>query len=136
MRTSLRGFARRLHRRSRLHSPLKGAMKMTYDPSAGQYGQPAPPPPAMGYGAPAGQMPATYRGWAVTCIVLGVFFSLILGMPFGIVANSYAGKVKRCWLLGDAQGAAQASRRARGWAITSTIFIALGLIGFVYVISH
>jgi len=109
---------------------------MTYDPSAGQYGQPAPPPPGPGYGAYAGQMPPTYRGWAITCIVLGVFFSLILGMPFGIVANSYAGKVQRAWQMGDAQGAMAASRKARGWAITSTIFIVLGVILVVYVYSH
>ena len=108
---------------------------MSYDTSAGQYGQPAPPPPS-GYGLPADQMPATYRGWAITCIVLGVFFSLILGMPFGIVANTYAGKVQRAWQMGDAQGALTASRRARGWAITSTIFIALGIIGFAYIVTR
>jgi Interferon-induced transmembrane protein len=105
-------------------------------PQYGQYGQPAPPPPGYGYGAPAGQMPPTHRGWAVTCIVLGVFFSTILGLPFGIVANTYAGKVQRSWQMGDAQGAMTASRRARGWAITSTIFIALGLILFAYLISQ
>jgi hypothetical protein len=130
---------------------------MSYDPSAGQpgqYGQPVPPPPAPGYGAPgpypggavpygtpgygapAGQMPSTYRAWAITCIVLGVLFSLILGMPFGIVANHYAGKVQRSWHMGDWQGAVTASRRARAWAITSTIFIVLGFIGFIYLASR
>ncbi len=111
----------------------------------GQYGQPPSTPPpgygapgpyptggspygAPGYGPPVGQMPSTYRGWAITSIVLGVFFCLILGMPFGIVANHYAGKVQQSWDMGDMQGAMQASKRARTWNIWATVFIVIGLI--------
>ncbi|MBO0832449.1 MAG: CD225/dispanin family protein [Actinobacteria bacterium] len=111
---------------------------MSYDPPTGQYGPPAPPPqPGYGgYAAPGTQMPPAYRGWAVTCIVLGVFFSLILGMPFGIVANVYAGKVQRSWQMGDWQGALSASKQARTWAIISTIFIVLGFFVDVYFFTH
>jgi quinol-cytochrome oxidoreductase complex cytochrome b subunit len=81
-----------------------------------------------GYGPPVGQMPSTHRAWAITCIVGGVLFCLILGLPFGIVANYYAGKVQQSWDMGDAVGAMSASKRALTWNILATVFIALGVI--------
>lgn len=134
---------------------------MSYDPSQGQgtppggydqpgqYGQPTPPPapgygayPAggspygtPGYGAPVGPAPSSYRAWAVTCIVLGIFFSLIIGLPMGIAANYYAGKVRRNWDMGDQPGAMKASSRARLWSILSTVFIVIGFIGFIIIVS-
>ena len=138
---------------------------MSNDPSAGQgtppggydqpgqYGQPDTPPtpgygtpgpyPAggspygmPGYGAPVGAQPSTYRAWAVTCIVLGIFFSLIIGLPMGIAANHYAGRVQRNWDMGDQEGAMRASSRARLWSILSTVFIVIGFIGFIFIVSH
>ena len=73
-------------------------------------------------------MPSTYRGWAITSIVLGILFCLILGMPFGIIANVYAGKVQQSWDMGDAVGAMSASKKALTWNIVATVCIALGVI--------
>jgi hypothetical protein len=119
----------------------------------GQYGQPVPPPApgygaptpypgggspygTPGYGAPVGPMPSSHRAWAVTCIVLGIFFSLIIGLPMAIAANVYAGKVQRAWDMGDQQGAIKASSRARLWSILSTVFIVIGFIGFIIIVSR
>jgi hypothetical protein len=83
-----------------------------------------------------GAKPPTYRGLAITTAVLGIFFSLIIGLPTGIVASVYGRKVDTAWQAGDADGAARASRTARIWLIVSAIFDVLGLILFVFVIAH
>jgi Interferon-induced transmembrane protein len=111
------------------------------DPPGGGYGDPpgggyGVPPGYGGYGQPYGRPPSTYRGWAIACVVCGVLFSLIIGLPCGIVALSSSGRARRAWQRGDMQAAAKAARRARTWAIVSTIFDALGLILVIVLFSH
>jgi Interferon-induced transmembrane protein len=109
------------------------------------YGAPPPgygaPPPyeggaGYGYGAPAGAKPPTYRGLSITAAVVGVFFSLIFGLPCGIVASVYGRRVDTAWAAGDAAGAATASRRARIWLIVAGVFDAISIIAFIFIIAH
>jgi Interferon-induced transmembrane protein len=113
----------------------------------GTYGQPMPPPPDQygtygsygSYGTPPGgygKPPPSYRAWAITCIVCGVLFSIIIGLPCALVALRYSRKVQPSWTAGDQQGAAKASRRAMIWVIVATAFEALGLIFVISLISH
>jgi hypothetical protein len=119
-------------------------------PPPGPYGTPegqtVPPPGPYGsygsypsYGTPPGaygKPPSSYRAWAITCIVCGVLFSIIIGLPCALVSLSYSRKVQPAWDRGDQQGAAKASRRAMIWAIVATVFEALGLIFVITLISH
>jgi Interferon-induced transmembrane protein len=110
----------------------------------GTYGQPMRPPPDQygtygSYGTPPGgygKPPPSYRAWAITCIVCGVLFSIIIGLPCALVALHYSRKVPRSWAAGDQPGAAKASRRAMIWAIVATVFEALGLIFVISLIAH
>ncbi|HSR86809.1 MAG TPA: CD225/dispanin family protein [Streptosporangiaceae bacterium] len=103
-------------------------------PGYGQpgFGQPGNGPAGYfppGYGAgPAGTPPATYLPWAYTAAVGGVLFSLILGLPTGLVAVNYGRKVRPAWAAGDAHGAISASRKARTWAIVATVLDVLGIV--------
>ena len=92
------------------------------------YGQPMYPPP--------GPKPPTYGPWAVSATVGGVLFSLLVGLPTAIVGLSYGSKVTKAWASGDAQGAASASRKARGWLTASTVFDLLGLILVIFLFTH
>jgi hypothetical protein len=120
-------------------------------PPGGGYGAPPPgggygsPPPSGGYGAPQGyagygqpygKPPSTHRAWAITAIVCGVLFSLIVGLPCGVVALSYSRRVQSSWQVGDMQRAAKASKRALTWAIVATVFDVLGLILVITLFSH
>jgi Interferon-induced transmembrane protein len=101
--------------------------------SYGSYGSyPSYGVPPGGYGKP----PPSYRGWAITCTVCGVLFSIIIGLPCALVALRYSRKVQPSWAAGDQQGAAKASRRAMIWVIVATVFEALGLIFVISLISH
>jgi interferon-induced transmembrane protein len=109
-------------------------------PYGGQpgYGMPAYPQP--GYGAPMypppGPQPPTYGAWAVSAIIGGVLFSLLIGLPTAIVGLNYGSKVRKAWTAGDMQGAASASRKARGWLTASTIFELLGVILVIFLFTH
>jgi hypothetical protein len=109
-------------------------------PYGGQpgYGMPAYPQP--GYGAPIypppGPQPPTYGAWAVSAIIGGALFSLLIGLPTAIVGLNYGSKVKRAWAAGDVQTAASASRKARGWLTASTIFELLGVILVIFLFTH
>jgi len=138
---------------------------MSYDTPGGPPGGGTPPPPGGygeqpgGYGAPGGygtpgggygvspgyggygqapygKPPSAYRAWAITCIVCGVLFSLIIGLPCALVSLSYSRRVQSAWQVGDMQRATKASKRARTWAIVATIFDALGLILVIVLFSH
>ncbi len=63
-----------------------------------------------------------------------MLFNLILGFPTGLAALTYARKVDPLWQAGDQPGAALASRRARTWAIVSTVLDALGVLFVVLII--
>jgi hypothetical protein len=109
-------------------------------PYGGQpgYGMPAYPQP--GYGPPMypppGPQPPTYGAWAVSAIIGGVLFSLLIGLPTAIVGLNYGSKVRKAWTAGDMQGAASASRKARGWLTASTIFELLGVILVIFLFTH
>jgi len=111
----------------------------------GQYGAPGPYGAVGPYGAPGqpgfaqgpyGKPPATYRPWAITCVVCGVLFSIIIGMPCGLISLYYSRRVQPAWMAGHQQRASQASRRAMIWAIASTLFDVLGLIVVISLVSH
>jgi hypothetical protein len=111
----------------------------------GQYGAPGPygavgpygPPGQPGFAqGPNGKPPATYRPWAITCVVCGVLFSIIIGLPCALISLYYSRRVQPAWMAGQQQRASQASRRAMIWAITSTLFDVLGLIVVISLVSH
>jgi hypothetical protein len=105
----------------------------------GQYGVPGPygAPPQPGYAqGPYGKPPAAHKAWAITCIVCGVLFSIIIGMPCGLAALYYSRRVQPAWMAGNQQAASRASRRAMIWAIASTVFDVLGLIVVFSLFSH
>lgn len=105
----------------------------------GQYGAPgpygAPGQPGFAQG-PYGKPPATYKPWAIACIVCGVLFSIIIGMPCGLISLYYSRRVQPAWMAGQQQRASEASRRAMIWAIVSTLFDLLGLIVVISLFSH
>jgi Interferon-induced transmembrane protein len=104
-------------------------------PGYGQpgYGQPGYGQP--GYGQPFGQSPPTYLIWARIALVGGVLFNLILGFPAGLAAQRYGRKVRQAWQAGDQAAAISASRKARTWAIVSTVLDALGIILLIVVVA-
>jgi hypothetical protein len=101
--------------------------------ATGPYGAPGQPGFAQG---PYGRPPAAYKPWAIACIVCGVLFSIIIGMPCGLVALYYSRRVQPAWMAGYQQRASQASRRAMMWAIASTLFDLLGFIVVISLVSH
>jgi hypothetical protein len=109
-----------------------------------QYGPPGYGPPAYyppGYGspmyAPPGPPPPNYTGWAISALIGGVLFSLLVGLPTAIAGQVYGSKVSRLWASGDVQGAYSASRKARGWLTASTVFDLLGLVLVAFlIVSH
>jgi Interferon-induced transmembrane protein len=108
-----------------------------YGQAPGPYGAPGPYAPGPGFAqGPYGKPPAAYRPWAITCIACGVLFSIIIGMPCGLVALYYSRRVQPAWLAGNQHRASQASRRAMTWAIASTLFDVLGFIVVISLFSH
>ena len=107
------------------------------------FGQPAGQPgyDASGYFPPgyaagsAGQQPSTHLAWARIAAVGGVLFNLILGFPTAMIALNHARKVRPSWQAGNLQEAINASRKARTWAIVSTVFDVLGVGILVFVIG-
>jgi hypothetical protein len=110
---------------------------MSYEPgpygAVGPYGPPGQPGFAQG---PYGKPPSTHKPWAIACVVCGVLFSIIIGLPCGLVALYNARRVQPAWLAGDQHAAARASRRAMIWAIASTVFDVIGLIVVIGLVSH
>ncbi len=108
-------------------------------PSPWDYGQPGPPAPGYvmpGYGAESqGQPPPTHLIWARIAVVGGVLFNLILGLPAALVAMNHARKVRPLWESGNQPAAVSESRKARTWAIVSTVLDALGVILLIVVVA-
>ncbi len=108
-------------------------------PSPWGFGQAGPAAPGYvrpGYGAtPQGQPPPTHLIWARIAAGGGVLFNLILGLPTALVAMSHARKVRPLWESGDQPAAISESRKARTWAIASTVLDALGVIVLIVVIA-
>ena len=64
-----------------------------------------------------------------------MLFCLIGGVPTGLASTHFARQVIPKWQAGDQQGALEASRKARTWAIVATVLDVLGFIFAVYLIS-
>jgi Interferon-induced transmembrane protein len=100
-------------------------------------GQPPPGYGQPGYGTgPYGPPPPTHLIWARIAVVGGVLFNLILGFPAGLVAVNYARKVRQHWESGQPEAAFAASRRARIWAIVSTVLDGLGVILLIAIVAQ
>lgn len=95
----------------------QGQMPAHYE-GPGSWGQHREPLP--------GPRPPDYRTWVIAAVIGGILFSVIAGAPAGLVALHYSRRVVRYWDSGDGQGAAGASRRARGWVIVSACSDLLG----------
>ena len=76
------------------------------------YGQ--QPPYGQPWGGPAGTPPPNYLVWAI----LSTFFCCL---PLGVVSIVFAAQVNSKFNVGDYAGAQDSSRKARLWALWSTI---------------
>ncbi len=78
-------------------------------PGYGQqpYGQP-------GYGAPAGSPPPNHLVWAILSTVLCC-------LPLGIASIVFSTRVNSKWAAGDVQGAQEASKKAKNFAIAAAV---------------
>jgi Interferon-induced transmembrane protein len=80
--------------------------------------------------------PPDYRSWVIAAIAGGMLFSLLIGMPLGLIAQRNSRRVRSRSESGDYDGAARASRSARSWAIASLVFDVLGLLLLIVLFSH
>lgn len=80
-----------------------------------------PPPPAGLYGPP----PNNNLALAIIATVLSVLFCCI---PHGLISLIFATQVNNKAASGDIQGAVNAAKQAKTWAIVS---IAIALVGLV-----
>jgi Interferon-induced transmembrane protein len=105
-------------------------------PGSGQPGYGVPGYGAPGYGAGMyGKPPPTYMIWARIAAVGGVLFNLILGLPSGMIAIHHARVVRKEWETGNQQKAVSASKKARTWAIVSTVFDVLGIVLLIVIVA-
>ena len=92
------------------------------------YGTPPPPPPAApGYNQPTagGTPPPNYLVWAILSTVLCC-------LPLGVVSIVFAAQVNSKWAQGDARGAAEASNKAKDFAMWSAIAGVVGALVWVF----
>lgn len=82
---------------------------------------------SMGSGAPNQSMPCPPSN-----LVWAIVSTILCCLPTGIVAIVYACKVDNLYLMGDYQGAVEASNKARNWAIGG--LIANVVFYFVYIL--
>ena len=82
---------------------------------------------SMGNGAPNQSMPCPPSN-----LVWAIVSTILCCLPAGIVAIVYACKVDNLYLMGDYQGAVEASHKARNWAIGG--LIASVVFFFVYIL--
>jgi len=68
----------------------------------------------QGAGYPPSAPPSNHLVWAILT-------TLFCCLPFGIVSIVFAAQVNSKWNLGDYQGAAASSQKAKTWAITSAV---------------
>jgi Interferon-induced transmembrane protein len=80
--------------------------------------------------------PQDYRAWVIAGVAGGVLFSLLIGMPLGLIAQRHSRLVRSKSAAGDYAGAAKAARSARSWAIASLVFDVLGLLLAIVLFSH
>ncbi len=119
--------------RNQQFSPAGQYPSYGYQPQYGAY----PPHVAPQYGAWQQQtQPPDYRAWAIAAVAGGVLFSLLIGMPLGLIAQRNSRRVRSRWESGDRHGAELASRSTRSWVIASVIFDVLGLLLTIVVLTH
>ena len=82
---------------------------------------------SMGSGTPNQSMPCPPSN-----LVWAIVSTILCCLPTGIVAIVYACKVDNLYLMGDYQGAVEASNKARNWAIGG--LIASIVFYFVYIL--
>lgn len=82
---------------------------------------------SMGSGTPNQSMPCPPSN-----LVWAIVSTILCCLPTGIVAIVYACKVDNLYLMGDYQGAVEASHKARNWAIGG--LIASVVFYFVYIL--
>ena len=82
------------------------------------------------------ELPPDYRIWVIAVAAVGALFSVIAGLPAGLVAVHYSRRVRRSWGAGDQRGAAAASRSALTWLIASACLDAAGVIVVSVMISQ
>lgn len=82
---------------------------------------------SMGSGTPNQSMPCPPSN-----LVWAIVSTILCCLPTGIVAIVYACKVDNLYLMGDYQGAVEASNKARNWAIGG--LIASVVFYFVYIL--
>jgi hypothetical protein len=116
---------------NQLVDPMGQYSPYGYQPQYGTYPEFAAPQ----YGAWQSQ-PPDYRSWAIAAAVGGVLFSLLIGMPLGVIAQRYSRRVRDRWESGDHDGAVRASRSARAWVIASLVFDVLGLLFVIVLFSR
>jgi hypothetical protein len=98
---------------------------------------PPPPPPGPGYGAPPpaygqhvaaqGPRPPNHMIWAIVATLVATLVTMLtccclpLGLAPGIPAIMFANKVNTLFDNGDANGALDASGKAKMWSIVTTV---------------
>jgi hypothetical protein len=118
---------------NQLVSPMGQYPSYGYQSQYGAY--PGPAAPQYSAWQPQPQ-PTDYRAWVIAALVGGVLFSLLIGMPLGLIAQRNSRRVRGMWESGDQAGALRASRSARSWAIASMVFDVLGLLLVIVLFSH
>jgi hypothetical protein len=120
---------------NQLVSPMGQYPSYGYQSQYGAYPGPAAPQYSAWQPQPQPQ-PADYRAWVIAALAGGVLFSLLIGMPLGLIAQRNSRRVRGMWESGDQAGALRASRSARSWAIASMVFDVLGLLLVIVLFSH
>jgi hypothetical protein len=112
-------------------SPMGQYPSYGYQSQYGAY--PGPAAPQYGVWQP---QPTDYRAWVIAAVVGGVLFSLLIGMPLGLIAQRNSRRVRGRWESGDHDGALRASQSARSWVIASMVFDVLGLLLVIVLFSR
>jgi hypothetical protein len=98
-----------------------------YD-SSNQGGAYGPPPTGPTYGGGGGGTPPpNHLAWA---IISTIFCCL----PLGIVSIVFAAQVNSKWSSGDHAGAQESSRKARSFALWSTVIGAVGAVLWILLV--
>jgi predicted secreted protein len=94
-----------------------------------EYGAPPPPPPygAMPPGQPAGGPPPNNLVWAILS-------TLFCCLPLGVASIVFAAQVNGKWAAGDFAGAQDSARKARQFALWSTIAGVVVLVLYVILV--
>lgn len=91
-----------------------------------------PPPPGYGAAGPGQTPPPNYLVWSILS-------TLFCCLPFGIASIVFAAQVNSKWAMGDFNGAAESSAKARKFAIIAAvvgvIVIVLYVLGMIALVA-